>query len=45
MDAKKDAAVVKKGLTDAEILISEKMPTHELISWDTFKKYDARTPI
>jgi replication factor C large subunit len=44
MDAKKDAAVVKKGLTDAEILISEKMPTHELISWDTFKKYDAPAP-
>ncbi len=40
MDAKKDAAVVKKGLKDAEILISERMPTHELISWDTFKKYD-----
>ncbi len=44
MDAKKDAAVVKKGLQDAEILISERMPIYEHISRDTFTDYDAPAP-
>jgi DNA polymerase III delta prime subunit len=41
MDAKKDAAVVKKGLKNAEILISERMPKYEQISRDTVTNNDA----
>ncbi|MGZ4910034.1 MAG: replication factor C large subunit [Halobacteriota archaeon] len=42
MDVKKDAAVVKQGLQDAEILISERGSTRELISRDIVKNLDAR---
>jgi hypothetical protein len=44
MDTKKDAAVVKKGLKDAEILISERMPKYEHISRHKFTNYDAPAP-
>ena len=42
MDAKKDAAAVKKGLKDAEQLISERMPKYE--RRHNLANYDAPTP-
>jgi len=44
MDVKKDAAAVKKGLKDAEQLISESMPTDEQISKHSFANSDAQQP-
>jgi DNA polymerase III delta prime subunit len=44
MDVKKDAAAVKKGLKDAELLISERMPKDEQISKHNFANSDAPPP-
>ena len=44
MDVKKDAAAVKKGLKDAEQLISESMPRDEQISKHSFTNSDAPQP-
>ena len=44
MDVKKDAAAVKQGLKNAELLINKSMPRDEQISKDSFADSDAQQP-